>query len=428
MESVYFQVDARLPDCHQKFAGAICLRSVRSRQPELSLAELLTFLSHAKLSTSGLFNPSKQKPYTEQIRLFCSECGSKGTCFWIFADPASMTFSIRLKEHCPLQQWQMEEIETTEGNSVFKYTSNPEMLVTPVRWERNHPFRRIGKHILKYPHFPLELKERCQRQWFSHSQQHHQQLEREHCQSLEDVVSMLEGKVDIYITHQPNNLKLQYGLKGVVALNWMAPWAGDEFGKCNFVELDTSFTALKPYVYAIPFAIRANEGVPLGLIIGLSESIELYKLFFNSLLDLGITEESIKAKPFLSDQHAALMSICAGGKHFLCIRHLIESFGSNCFLGQVARRLALSSTQESFSFEMEACAYDMLELRDKGKLESKNLERLWRTFGLGLSAQGEVVQNWDVWPPQSIWARADFGVATCSNHVEGLKKIRNFGT
>jgi hypothetical protein len=46
--------------------------------------------------------------------------------------------------------------------------------------------------------------------------------------------------------------------------------------ECQFIELDTSFMALHPYVYCVPMAIHANESFPLAIVAGLSESNELY--------------------------------------------------------------------------------------------------------------------------------------------------------
>jgi hypothetical protein len=174
------------------------------------------------------------------------------------------------------------------------------------------------------------------------------ELEEEYSQSLRNIVSILPGKVHISITKQPNALPLIWEdpeldasmSHGVVAFAWFPPFATAEFRKCGFIELDTSFKALRPYTYAIRLGIRANEAMPLGIIIGPSESRELYDRFFTGLIDMSVTEDEIGEKSFPSDQHPALVAVCPERRHFLCRRHILESFGRNSFLSRIAHRLA----------------------------------------------------------------------------------------
>jgi hypothetical protein len=70
--------------------------------------------------------------------------------------------------------------------------------------------------------------------------------------------------------------------------------------------------------------------------------------------------------PFLSDVYPALVAVCSISRHFLSLRHPIENFDLDSYLGQIVRRLVFSSTEEGFRRETEACAYDLLELRKTG--------------------------------------------------------------
>jgi hypothetical protein len=207
------------------------------------------------------------------------------------------------------------------------------------------------------------------------------------------------------------------------------PWEADAFRKSQYVELDTSFQALAPYVYCVPLAIHANESFPLALVIGISESVELYDLFFQAMRKFGISEEELNAKPYLSDQHTSLVSILRNRRHFFCLRHLIEKFGSRAPVGQLVRRLAFSSTKDQFLSEIAQCGCDIRVLVKKGKLELNALSRFCETFGLELAEDGSVRSlNDQVWEGQSIWARAKLGVGTCSNHIEGFHRALNRAT
>jgi hypothetical protein len=220
---------------------------------------------------------------------------------------------------------------------------------------------------------------------------------------------------------------MQYESKGVVALVWIPPWALAAFDRCNYIELDTSFRAIKPYVYSIPLAIHANEAFPLAIIVGLSESLELYKMFFRAMESIGITREVIIKKPFLTDQHKALKAACAGCTHFFCYRHLIKNFGSRSFIGQIVRRLAFSSTPAEFISQIMVTIQDLEVLQEKNQLDHKQIKRLFKRFGT-VGANGEMSFNVETWISQSIWFRALYGVSTCSNHIEGFHRAINKAT
>jgi hypothetical protein len=53
----------------------------------------------------------------------------------------------------------------------------------------------------------------------------------------------------------------------IVTLAWPAPWAVSALRHADYYELECSFKALKPHVYSIPIAVKANVGIPLGIVI-----------------------------------------------------------------------------------------------------------------------------------------------------------------
>jgi hypothetical protein len=155
MESPYFGVTAPLTDDRRKFKNRLLLRSVRSGAPELSLSNL-------RLTNCGPFRPTRQKPYTQQARLLCSHCASNSTWFWVFPEPLSVTFSIRLEEFCSLQQWAV-----LEQDCGVRYVSNQKMFASPEGWPKYHPFRKLGKHLLLYSSFPEERRRLLETMWYS---------------------------------------------------------------------------------------------------------------------------------------------------------------------------------------------------------------------------------------------------------------------
>ncbi len=119
------------------------------------------------------------------------------------------------------------------------------------------------------------------------------------------------------------------------------------------IELDATFTILKPFVFSIPQLIYRNTGFPLALIVGPSESSDFYSLFFESLkvLDLNndIFSEFIQ-KSYLTDQHPSFKKL--GKKYNLsiyhCYVHLIRNCGAKSALSLIIREMLFCTSEEEF--------------------------------------------------------------------------------
>lgn len=73
---------------------------------------------------------------------------------------------------------------------------------------------------------------------------------------------------------------LQFEEYSIKALVWIHKISFHIIKLIYCIELDASFKAAKPNVFASPMAIYRNTGIPLGLIIGHKECSKLYSLFF----------------------------------------------------------------------------------------------------------------------------------------------------
>jgi hypothetical protein len=91
--------------------------------------------------------------------------------------------------------------------------------------------------------------------------------------------------------------------------------------------------------------------------------------FFTSVLQLHVRRREIGGNP-------AIAAVCSTGRHFLCSRYVIKSFGPNSRLARIVRCLIFSSTEDGFRLDMEAWAYDLLELQKTGHLDSDALRPL----------------------------------------------------
>jgi hypothetical protein len=158
--------------------------------------------------------------------------------------------------------------------------------------------------------------------------------------------------VDISVTKRPSTGPLFFTDHRFVALAALAPFAATEFRNAQLIEWDTLFKASRPYVHVM--AIRANEPTTLETITDLGETNGLYDCFFKALVSSRTLEQEIQEKRILSDQHSS-------GKHYLCLRNIVEAFATNSFFDKITDRLACASTKEAFISEIEAASYDSLE-------------------------------------------------------------------
>jgi hypothetical protein len=214
--------------------------------------------------------------------------------------------------------------------------------------------------------------------------------------------------------------------KEVVTFTWVAPWARSvlESGFVQYVELDASFYAIRPYAYIIPFAIIANYGIPLGLAVAPSEREEAYRLFDESLKRIGLGAGLVELTPVLSDQGKALIAYCKGYefRHFFCFRHFLELLGSGTYVAMLARRLLFTGSEGEYRQLKAITIVDFQIGCREGAITSKGARHFCELFGLSLSEENQVtVNDSDPFLTQALWShRGSLGVATCTNHSEGF--------
>jgi hypothetical protein len=110
-----------------------------------------------------------------------------------------------------------------------------------------------------------------------------------HPGSLEDLLSSCPGEIRVFM--RPEHRDLIYEDQGVVALVWVAPFASNAILLAQFYELDCSFRALQPYVYSVPLSVHVNVEIPLGIVLGQSETAEIYGMFARVLFEQAISRE-----------------------------------------------------------------------------------------------------------------------------------------
>jgi hypothetical protein len=120
---------------------------------------------------------------------------------------------------------------------------------------------------------------------------------------------------------------------GVVMLLWIAPWtlAVLRSHRIQYIEMDASFMAVRPYCFVVSLGLIGNCRVPVDLAVSVTKKVQLYDMFHDALIEadpsLSLLLENL---PVLNDMGPGLASFASTRpKHsFLCYRHVLQRLGS----------------------------------------------------------------------------------------------------
>jgi hypothetical protein len=131
--------------------------------------------------------------------------------------------------------------------------------------------------------------------------------------SFESVLETIGGKTSLQtlLNHESGGYdRLQYDGEAGITKTWIAAWSRplSLSGLTSYIELDTSSSAVWPYAYIIPFAVVANVGVPLRLVVIRTERQESSKLYDQGMVASGVEPRTLHAVPLLSDDGKSLIA------------------------------------------------------------------------------------------------------------------------
>jgi hypothetical protein len=103
------------PASHCPTQSHPCLISLRSGRPELSLGEMLVFLSNISSLFCALSKCTSPALCAHRTEMFCCEFCSAHQCFTLGENPAAMTFLIEMNTYCPGITWIPSTTASPEG-------------------------------------------------------------------------------------------------------------------------------------------------------------------------------------------------------------------------------------------------------------------------------------------------------------------------
>jgi hypothetical protein len=260
-------------------------------------------------------------------------------------------------------------------------------------------------------------------------------IQTNHGHALDDIIAGLHGTFRLPPSASARTvhdiLDLNDGGE-IVSLAWLAPWTICALREADYYELDYSFKALKPYVYSIPRAVKANLGIPLGIVIAPSERRYVFSLFADVLAEKDLSRDDLLELPLLSDAGSALRSYAGGNTgrdgyhryHYLCYRHLLESFGSGTIVTILAQRLLFTPTEEAFLEIYPQTIADFVLGCRQNVISAAGRKKFGELFGVDLAERNgdeSPRTNTGIFKKQALWSErgTTFAVAACTNHIEG---------
>lgn len=223
--------------------------------------------------------------------------------------------------------------------------------------------------------------------------------------------------------------------KILISFTWLMPWVERALTKIQYIEIDASFKACKPYKYCIWHGICYNSSIPFAVTLFPTETWELYELIYKGFEKFNIDYNYFEMKPVLSDMGPALEKFCKLHcfTHFICHRHLIENFGSNSAFGFWVAKLLSCKTKLEYEQKKENILAELnifIEVKLTISEIDKNMQSNINNLQIMLTDPDELkddtnpinikikespyfVGKW------AIWERIDQHVGRCTNHSEG---------
>jgi hypothetical protein len=386
----------------------------------------LAFLSHVETATCSRISQSTKTTSVITVHVRCRCCQKK--IFAIDLNLISTNFTIILSRICPHQTWSC--IGTQGRQTIFSSPPGFSLNQHPT----DHPLRRFGKIIDKNNLLDKIYQKEIRSIIWSQSKLYDMEINENDSNSLISIIESLPGHVILGISETPIHPGWKEDTKlddahHITSLSWLAPWALQVMNFMNYLELDASFKALKPFAYSIPTAIYKNKSIPLGLFFYNGEKRELFSNFIEMVLQHGAPIELLQSKGFLTDEGTAIKATM---KQFhltrhSCYRHLIEKMGSSSVLGAITRRLLFCSTRIAYETKINEAILEIRQLYEIGKITEKQVIKFSKLFDLSISdAELLVVDTLD--HHNALWLRAIQGIASCSNHLERLHRTLNEAT
>lgn len=281
--------------------------------------------------------------------------------------------------------------------------------------------------------------------FYNHDYVKQQKMKENKLLSFAEIQKEFNGYWKVYKSRVPleekdkinnKNFKIKYSDNEVIeSMCYICPWAIDVIDNSTVLQLDCTFSCMAPYISCFPVIVKNNTTIPIGMVLDRTESSEIYSIFMESLKEVYYNVKKkhldISKIAFMHDMGTSFKKFDTEYEcnYFICLRHLIEKFGSNSRLAVITNRLANCGTIELYKKELDIALQEINIMLQKQKIKGSHIKRFVSYFQLNLDENNHIITeniNYDF--RMSLWNRSKYGVPTCTNHIERLHRALNNDT
>jgi hypothetical protein len=177
---------------------------------------------------------------------------------------------------------------------------------------------------------------------------------------LGSMTKLTSGSIRADFSHRENMGMFRVGPdQFLYSFSCVFPWCIDiRDQKPNCAMTDTTFRILKPYTLTILAVIFANESIPIAFSVSPTEEANSYPSVYTHVIDILCEQipstnrdvNMLMELPLVSDMGNAIQKLGREKNfHWLFSHcHLIESVGSNSFVGECVRRLLRCCSENEY--------------------------------------------------------------------------------
>ena len=245
---------------------------------------------------------------------------------------------------------------------------------------------------------------------------------------LRNLTELTSGSIRALFSQISNMGMLQVGSdQYLYSFSCVFPWSVDLLDEgANCAMTDATFKIMKPYTLSILSLIFANESIPIAFSVSPTEEASSYLQIYQHVVEIlceqipatNPEDNVLTQLPLVSDMGKAIQKLAREKRlcWLICHRHLIESVGSNSFVGDCVRRLLRCCSEDEYFQTRAVIANEIDALFPKNDDGCQGTPPHFRVLLMMM----EIIAP-DETHSRERWARwLRFGCPTTSNALESV--------
>jgi hypothetical protein len=245
--------------------------------------------------------------------------------------------------------------------------------------------------------------------------------------SIQEMIHLINGQYRFYLKTESKASLLKLNLVDVVGdiegFIYLTPEAKEivKSPMISCIFLEATFSILPDYILSIVSVCICNSHLPLGFMIGKTESTKYYQRFYDFFRFA--FDFNLSSFPVLSDRHKSLISFCQINsiQHFYCIVHVLRNVGTQTHMFYAIQKL-LNLHRIELIQPLLVCLSNNLYDQFDDPILHKTLKKV----GLMIINDSIVVgNNSDTFFKSFLAFRIEYGIPSSTNAIEAVHSHLN---